>query len=311
VRARTLFRAWFHKTADGVVVEHGHLYDAYCTFRHPMAPFGPKPGEIPPNMGSLATRHLVSRMGFFNPHVDASYMLSALGYCVHWARYYMFSRRSLAFAWFFGALRTLTALVRHRHPSSRERRHANLAAASRETGSPLLSVARHARLFARPADEALFSVVRELWVDRIALLGLSALIATLCLLFATGHSTFGALLGPALLVAYEAAVPKHGLEVTWQRVQAATRHVARVERARAVVFGHTHHAVGDWEDGQFFGNSGSWSAAFRDLECTKPLSDERPLIWLTSDGTPEGELTGGLFAFKDGAIEPRRVRERG
>ncbi len=94
--ARVVFRAWFHKTPDGIIVEHGNQYDAYCSYRYPMVPFRRKPGEIRPTMGSLVCRLLVSRMGYFNPHVDSSFMLSAFGYLAHWARYYMFCRRSLA-----------------------------------------------------------------------------------------------------------------------------------------------------------------------------------------------------------------------
>jgi hypothetical protein len=94
--ARVVFRSWFHRTPDGIVVEHGHQYDSYCSFRYPMSPFGRDPREIQPTMGSLVARHMSARMGYFNPHVDSSYMLSALGYLIHWARYYLFSRRSLA-----------------------------------------------------------------------------------------------------------------------------------------------------------------------------------------------------------------------
>ena len=38
--ARVAFRAWFHRTADGILIEHGIQYDPYCSFRYPMAPFG-------------------------------------------------------------------------------------------------------------------------------------------------------------------------------------------------------------------------------------------------------------------------------
>ena len=69
-----------------------------------------------------------------------------------------------------------------------------------------------------------------------------------------------------------------------------------------MVFGHTHSPEGLWENGVFFGNTGSWSAAYRDVACKEPLYDERPLIWLTSDG---GDLTGGLSAWKPGQF--RRV----
>ena len=70
-----------------------------------------------------------------------------------------------------------------------------------------------------------------------------------------------------------------------------------MHKARAVVFGHTHMPEGVWEEGVFYGNTGSWSAAYRDVACTEPISDERPLVWLTF---AEGVLAGGLYAWKNG-----------
>jgi hypothetical protein len=76
-----------------------------------------------------------------------------------------------------------------------------------------------------------------------------------------------------------------------------------VHRARAVVFGHTHHPEGAWENGVFIGNSGSWSAAYRDLECTKPLYEGRPVIWLKSGVNGRPELSGGLMIYREGKFE--------
>jgi UDP-2,3-diacylglucosamine pyrophosphatase LpxH len=294
-----IFRGWFHVTPDGIVVEHGHQYDRYCCYRTPMAPFGPQPGEVQPTMGSLCTRNLLSRMGYFNPHVDGSFMLSALGYLVHWAKYYLFSRRSLAIAYARGAAHTVAELIRRRFPGDRGRSRHNVRAAAEETGAPLRAVARHARLFATTAEDRLGTVLREFWVDRMALGGLTVLGAVLFFALARGPMMLGAILAPALFVTYELSVPKTELDETWRRVQRVARRVARVHRARAVVFGHTHKAEGAWEGGVFFGNTGSWSPAFEDLECTRPISRERPLVWLRSEA---GVLTGGLVSWRDGAF---------
>jgi UDP-2,3-diacylglucosamine pyrophosphatase LpxH len=302
---RIVFRAWFHITTDGILIEHGNQYDSYCCYRYPMAPFAGDSQEIQPTMGSLATRNLISRMGYFNPHVDDSFMLSFFGYIVHWARYYLFSRRSLAFAWALGAGRTIVELVRRRDPESRARRRQNIALAARENGVHVRYVARHARLFARPAEDDLGAVMRELWVDRVLLIGATALFAGLWITFARGALVAGAAIAPALIFGYELLVPKPTLEQTWRRVGRYARRVAAVHRARAVVFGHTHHPEEAWENGVFIGNSGSWSAAYRDLECTTPLEEGRPVIWLKSGINGRPEISGGLMTWKDGAFEPR------
>jgi hypothetical protein len=72
--------------------------------------------------------------------------------------------------------------------------------------------------------------------------------------------------------------------------------------ARAVVFGHTHHASGEWEEGRFYGNCGTWAPSFRDVACTIPVEAARPLIWLRTDET--GRFEGGLYRWKDGGLSP-------
>jgi UDP-2,3-diacylglucosamine pyrophosphatase LpxH len=317
---RLLFRAWFHKTRCGVVIEHGNQYDPYCAYRYPMAPWTrPSPRgekgarsrarrEIQPTMGSLATRLLVSRMGYFNPHVDNSFMLSVGGYLKHWFRYYAFTRRSLALAWAGGAVRLLVELLRRRDPEDRRRRRANIAACARETKVPVRVVARHARLYVRPAEDRLSLVMRELWVDRVGMGMACALFAALWLFL--GPAGFGwiAPLPFVILFAYEMVVPKVPMDEHWRRVARVARKVAKAHQARAVVFGHTHHPEGAWKQSVFYGNTGSWSAAFDDIECTRPISPDRPLVWLkAADAT--APLEGGLYAWRDGNFVPTVVRE--
>lgn len=314
---RLLFRAWFHRTPCGVVIEHGNQYDPYCAYRYPMAPWTrpPRKGErkkrrreIQPTMGSLATRLLVSRMGYFNPHVDNSFMLSVFGYIGHWFRYYAFTRRSLALAWAGGAVRLLIELVRRRDPEDRRRRRANIAACARETKVPVRVVARHARLYARPAEDRLSIVMRELWVDRVGMALGCALFAVLWLVLGPVGFGWVALLPFLVLLAYELMVPKVPMDEHWRRVARVARKVARAHRAKAVVFGHTHHPEGAWKEGVFYGNTGSWSAAFDDIECTKPIHPDRPLVWLKAEDAA-APLEGGLYAWRDGAFIPTVVRE--
>ena len=180
-----------------------------------------------------------------------------------------------------------------------------MTAAARETGAPLASVARHARLFDPPAEDRLALVMRELWVDRIALGSVAFLIGLAWFLAAHGAFAAGAAFGPALFVTYEIAVPKPPMDELWRRVQRVARKVARVHRARAVVFGHTHQPEGVWEDGVFYGNTGSWSPAYKDLECREPLSDARPVVWLKSEGAA---LSGGLVTWRGGELRGARPR---
>ncbi len=278
---RIEFYSWFYRTPEGILFEHGHQYDSFCNFRYPMAPFGRKKGLIQPTLGSLTARLYMGRLGFFNPHVDATFMLSAAGYLQHWFRYYLFTKRFQSWIWLYGAFRSLYSLMAHKEPASREKKKRDLALAKAETGASLRAVSRHFRLFSPLGEDRLWTCIRELWLDRAFLT--AALVVLLgCWALSKEHAFgFIATLAPVAMTVIELSNPKNTLNDNWKKVDRRARQVATAHNAKAVVFGHTHNAGGHWEDGVFYGNTGSWSAAFRDVECTQPLHEERPLIWLT------------------------------
>jgi hypothetical protein len=266
-------------------------------------------------VGTLATRHIAARFGYFNLHDERTFLLSPWGYAVHWAKHYLFSRRSPALMWAAGTLRVLTALRRCRRSSdptrraARRRRREALLACARQTGASLRAVVRHARLFARPLESRLRVVLRELWIDRVAVGSLALLLGVLAWLLLGGAAAWTGMFAPILVVAYERLVPKGDPGEAWRCADDTARRIAAIHRARAVVFGHTHQASGCWEGELFLGNSGSWAAL--------PPSDhaavtERRLIWLKSDpARPEAGLFGGLYVWKDGRLAPRKVRSAG
>lgn len=313
---RIVFRAWLHRTDDGILVEHGHLYDPYCSHRYPMAPYGRRPGEIQPTMGSLAARLLISRLGYINPHVESTFAFTPLGGIAHWLRYYCLSRRSLVAACAAGVVRIFVELARRRTPFDRSRRAADVAACARETGLDPRALAKHARLFARPAEDRLGLVARQLWLDRVALVAFGVALTALCLAFAPGALAGALLLSPMLVVVYERTTPPANLDLAWRRVARTARRIAAIHGARVVVLGHTHRPDGAWEGGTFLGNSGSWSAAIGDPESREPKLVSHPLVWLTSAtldelagggrarGARERRIWGGLVRWTAGRFEP-------
>jgi UDP-2,3-diacylglucosamine pyrophosphatase LpxH len=304
---RILFRAWFHLTAEGVLLEHGSQYDPYCSFHYPMDPHHRETRRVQPTLGSLATRLMTSRMGYFNPHVDVTYELSGSQYVAHWIRHYIGSKHSLLFSWFFGSLQTFFHLAGARDHGSEARYRANLEAAAAETGLPKEKLKEHAALFAPPIELAeLHRVARELWQDRILFGLVSIAWAVLWLLFVPHRFAVGALAAVAAFVVYESVTPKIRVRDRWQKVDERAADVARVHGARAVVFGHTHHPHASWEGDLFIGNAGSWSASFFDIECTQPVFPERPLVWLKANGD---HIEGGLVAWTGTAFKPLVVRE--
>ncbi len=305
VGERILFRAWFHHTPDGVHIEHGNQYDPYCSFRYPMMPHGPMPGtaepEITPTVGSIAFRYMASRMGYFNPHVDASFLLTAPGYVAHWVKHYLFAPRALVQPFVIGLVRMFAQLLAGRDPISADRAAQNVTRAAEETGATRVAIARHAALFSRPAQDAIHKVVREFWVDR-ALLGALCAAAVTVPIFARNRAAVGVALGlPMVFAAYEYAVPKPSLDDNWNAVRSMSPRIAEIYGVRAVVFGHTHIPYGRWEKGVFHGNSGTWSAAYRAVDQSELVVTAKPVIWLRSDGD---HMEGGLYRWSTSQLLP-------
>lgn len=60
------------------------------------------------------------------------------------------------------------------------------------------------------------------------------------------------------------------------RLRAAAHRLCSLHGARGVVMGHTHQPFGRWEDGRFFGNSGTWAPA---PEGGRPVGS---FVWLAA-----------------------------
>ena len=142
-------------------------------------------------------------------------------------------------------------------------------------------------------------IIRELWLDRVAW--------SFLLPFAIGSSALwggkrGAAIagiGALLLVGgYETFTPKPDLR-TYDSAPVRVSALFDIHHVRAIAMGHTHRPFGVWKEGRFSGNSGTWCPAFIDAECTKPVLDGRPFLWLTADGS---QLSGGLRWLRDKTI---------
>jgi hypothetical protein len=143
-------------------------------------------------------------------------------------------------------------------------------------------------------------VLREFWVDRMTLGALSTVAIVTPLLF-RNRTAVGIAVGlPLLFAAYELATPKITLDDNYRHIATRAETIQKIYRLKAVVFGHTHVPYGRWSDGVFFGNSGTWSAAYRDLECSEPVDPRgKPVIWLRAE---HGRLAGGLHRWNGRAL---------
>jgi UDP-2,3-diacylglucosamine pyrophosphatase LpxH len=277
--SRIEFHAWFYRSAHGVHVEHGNQYDPYCSVSDPEWPFHID-RSLQNNVGTLVLEHLIGKLGYFNPNVDSTFLLTTKEYLDHWLRYYWRSPRSLLRTFFVGTLRiffeSMSELGLHGHsPRAPELQAPDTAA--------------HASLFTTPDLRA---TMRLLGLDRMLLL-LGMLMSLLLLLLYWPLGVVGALLTRWV---YQFLDPGRACDVATvsTEVSKKARRIAVIYGARAVVFGHTHLSEGRWESGVFYGNSGTWVPMYQDIACSIVVEESRPVIWLREN---QGQLEGGLYRF--------------
>ncbi|MCC6746075.1 MAG: metallophosphoesterase [Deltaproteobacteria bacterium] len=258
---------WFFYVPGEIYAEHGHQYDVYTSLRSVLDPTvpGPEGPEIALPMGNLSNRRMMSRMGFFNPHAS-DYILNVFRYVAHWFRHYAFSRRSLVLPWFFGSLSTVAALLTTK---GRQQRHrldyrALLAAQAERGHMPLPEVKVINRLRRLPIAGRLYRVIREFWLDRLAIavlmtggtIALALVPIPLWIKLMVPLSSF-----PLVYFVYEWFAHGENIFNVEQECHKAALELGRLLMTRVVTFGHTHvPGVKPLLPGVSYVNTGTWAA---------------------------------------------------
>ncbi len=263
---RLAFEPWFFYVPGELYAEHGQQYDHYTSFRHLLHPVLPGPGEpvLALPMGNLTNRYLMSRMGYFNPHAS-DYILNVFTYVLHWLRFYAFSRHALFRTWLFGSLAVVLEMLKTRRqlravPPQHEEQ---LAFVARQNRLSLGEVRVLAGMQHVPITSRLFRMLRELWIDRLAIavfmtLGTVALALSPAPLWAklmVPLSTF-----PLIYFVYEMLAAGETIFTAEKEFPRRARLVAQLLPAQVVTFGHTHKPRQiPLEHGTTFVDTGTWA----------------------------------------------------
>jgi UDP-2,3-diacylglucosamine pyrophosphatase LpxH len=281
---RLRFEPWFYQHGD-VRFEHGHLLDPWCSVDDPRCPVvedrrGERHVQVP--FGNIASRYMLNRMGYFNPNCSASYQQSLWGYLTFWVRYHLFQLRPLFSAWLTGAFFTLLHAARVRR--WRGRRGARLPAP-----------------YQRPVYHRWFLMLRELWLDRVAVVLFGVAVA-LGLGLGLGFDWWiaPALAGSLLLAFVWDRLVRRAVQRSdaWLvSMHDSALQVAERARAHHLVLGHSH----GWTKtplptGGYYLNSGHFSASYLDIACNEPVPHNRTFLWLPPLGEPQ------VLEWRDGAV---------
>ena len=306
------FTEWFYISNQDTLVEHGNQYDPYCVCDDPINPFirGYNYVSIKMPFGNLASRYLTNGMGFFNPHVDSNYIMTIPEYIKFFLKYMLRAQPGLILTWFWSSVVTLTHAFKERfatpirNPLKIEDRVAKIA--EKSNADPRM-VRELKELFVDSAASEPILLARELWLDRAFMIFISFYIIFQVMVLVRSVSElsfFWAFIPLFVLLPFFLFYSKSivslvsGYKEPDDRILAMASAITRVQR---IVYGHTHHARHEVIGAVEHLNSGCWSPAFLDVECTKPI-DQKTFVWISP--TDQGVRQAELLRFIDGKSIP-------
>jgi len=262
--------------------------------------------EVRLPFGDLACRYMINGMGFFNPHVDSNYIMSFKDYIKFFTKYLLRTQPLIMWTWFWSSIVVLVQSFINRllpalkDPLTTEDRVNDIA--ERANATPRM-VRELKELRVDPASSSPIRLARELWLDRafIMLIGFVFIFQIFTIIKLAMNISFFWMFIPLFIlvpffVFYAKSVDSEVSSV--KEPNDWTLSVSsRITRVKRVVYGHTHHArheiVGEVEHL----NSGCWSPAFLDVECTKPYG-KKTYVWI--EPGEEDRRVAQLREFKRG-----------
>jgi UDP-2,3-diacylglucosamine pyrophosphatase LpxH len=312
LKKKVRFTEWFYISNKDTLVEHGNQYDPYCLCEDPINPYVLRYNhkEIKLPFGNIACRYILNGLGFFNPHVDKNYIMGVKEYISFFIKYMLKAQPFLIWTWFWGSVVTLYYTFidrfaeRLKDPLHIEDKVNNIAI--RANAEPRM-VRELRELFATPANSSPVLLARELWLDRaflilIAFFGIFILFLFIKQIY--NISFFWAFIPLFLFLPFFLFYSKsvQSLVSNYKEPNEKILHVSSlITKTQRVVYGHTHIARHEVIGAVEHLNSGSWSPAFMDVECTKPI-DQKTFIWIYPQKDSEFRVAD-LMQLKDGVMK--------
>lgn len=302
---------WFYVSEGDTLVAHGNQLDHYCVCPDPVYPTirwrGRELIRVP--FGNLAERYMLNAMGLFNPHVESSFIRPFAEYVVFFRKYMLKIQPMIGFVWFWSAILTLIVSLREgflpavRDPRRLEARVVDIARRANATPEQTRALLL---LDVHPAIFSPWRIMRELWLDRALLLALvifgSFEVFSVLNVFSpispwwTGF-VFLLLLPPFVLYAHNVASEVAETERMMRERLPVAAEVVRVDR---VVVGHTHREGHIRIDAVELLNTGTWSPAYKDVECTIPFG-RKCFAWI-HPGEGGGPRVAELYEWTDPGV---------
>jgi len=299
---------WFYISHQDTLVEHGNQYDPYCVFDQPLNPFvyGRNFQTLWLPFGDMTCRYMLNGMGYFNPHVDSNYIMTLKGYVLFFFRYFVKTQPALLWTWFWRSAATLIISLYERFVYTKKDEQGlqtKLEQVARLSQAKPHQVYALKELAVTSATQNPFLILQELWLDRafLFILGLGV-VFQLTLLFKqfVYDISFTWALIPLLLLApffifYSQFVYSKVSDYKEPNDRLLLK-AARICEVSRIVHGHTHDVRHEQRGSIEYLNSGTWSPAFTNVECTEKI-DTKTFVWIRPSDL-EGERIASVQIFK-------------
>lgn len=301
------FVDWFYVSNNDTLIEHGHQQDPYCMCENPLNPFLLEYNELAIRLpfGNVACRYIMNGLGLFNPHVEKNYIMSVSGYLKFFFKYLITAQPGIVWTWLWGSVATLWHVTADRFAEpyrgavSNEKRVYDAAVKSNTSPSVVRELQE---LFAAPAASDPILIAKELWLDRlflivigfISLYFLGSFLQTI-----TSIAFWWIFLPFALLLPFFLFYARSVTSLVSQYKEPSESLLtkqAEIAGVRRIVYGHTHIARHEFYGMVEHLNSGSWSPAFTNVECTESI-EKNTYVWIAPSAEDPNVRKAELLQF--------------
>lgn len=310
------FCEWFYISNQDTLIEHGNQYDAYCLCSNPIHPLIKKGSKVLVRIpfGNQAGKFMINGMGLMNPHATGSFIKSSVwGYIGFYYRYMMKTQPLLLWTWFWSAFVTLIYSVTEgllpalSDPLTVDARLEDIA---RRSNSSVWVVLALKEVHVHPAIFNPVKILRELWLDRAILLALIVFVSFqfFSVLNIFAHVSFWWFVLPVVLLMpmfiFYARSVQSEVTSTQNTAMEMSSLSARITKVKRIIQGHTHdelHRVFKEADPVEVLNTGTWSPAYHDVECSQPYG-RKCFAWIRTQENSSQRLAQ-LYEWTGSSVE--------
>ncbi len=289
---------FFYISESDTLVEHGNQYDPFCMVESPVRPFIIKNErqQVRIPFGDLATRYLINGMGYFNPHSESNFIMSAYEYATFFLKYMLKTQPLIVFTWLWSSIIILYNSVADKlappvnDPLTYETKIEEIA--YKANAKPRM-VREMLQLAVSPATSSPLLIAKELWLDRafLFLIGFLILVQIFFIIGQLYNISFYWVLFVYMLflpffVFYSRTITSDIQKYKEPREKTLTLS-SLITGVKRVVYGHTHHALHEIIGPVEHLNSGTWSPNFKDVEC-KIQNTKRNYILIQPNDSLDG-----------------------